>query len=53
MPPLRVLLGSVVPQGYSSAKLEREEIFDMDTTKIIELPGRSGLVPRLEGSNRR
>src|SRR5688572_6303750 len=28
-------------------------IFVMRTTNIIELPGRSGLVPRLEGSSRR
>jgi hypothetical protein len=47
--PYRGLLGSVVPQGYSSAKLDGEEFFVVGTAIIIELPGKSGLVLRLEG----
>jgi hypothetical protein len=52
--PYRGLLGSVVRQlADSSAKLDGEEFFVVGTAKIIELPGRSGLVLRLEGRCRR
>jgi hypothetical protein len=51
--PCRGLLGSVAPQRHSSAKLDGEEVFVLHTKKINGLPGRSGLVLRLEGRCRR
>jgi hypothetical protein len=37
------LLGSVVPQGYSSAKLDEEEFCVMDTAKLLSFLEGAGL----------